>query len=154
MATSILLTVSSLIEQVEFIEGANIIDHGQESDEDRDMRTVILPVFAIWVEAQDPIVPSNVEPLACNVFPNTHSLCQRVTLYLKRVRPEHCLLHRFRTAARPHTFPSSFCQPANHHVGEWITLQENVLALCSCFSSCSSPLQINIRLKTLKVRGN
>jgi len=74
MATSILLTVSSLIEQVEFIEGANIIDHGQESDEDRDMRTVILPVFAIWVEAQDPIVPSNVEPLACNVFPNTHSL--------------------------------------------------------------------------------
>jgi len=114
VATSMALTVPSLIEQVEVIEGANISGHGQEFDEDRDMRALILPESAIWVEAQEPIAPSNVELLAFNVLPNAHSLRQRVTLYLERVRPEHHFLLQFRTAARLHNSPS----PGNRHVGE------------------------------------
>jgi len=138
------LTFSSLIEQVEFIKGANTSGHpGKESDEGRDIRVVVIfSVFAIWVEVYDPFVPSNAELLAFNVFPNAHSLCQRVTLYLERVSPEYCLRRRFRTAARPHNSPrptpthTPSCLPVdNHHVGTKKAMENS---LCKIYQASLS----------------
>lgn len=74
MAMNLVLAVAALVEKREFEERANVGAFGSERDEDGDISGVIFGVLAVGIEVYRPLVPSNRERLARDVFADSDSL--------------------------------------------------------------------------------
>ncbi|RDX62637.1 hypothetical protein CR513_59005, partial [Mucuna pruriens] len=103
---NLVLAVTTLVEQGEFEERANIGALGSECDEDGDISGVIFGVLAVGVKVYGPLVTSHRESLAGYVFSDADSLRQRVTLDNELVRTVHRLRHRPRTRPRRQDAPT------------------------------------------------
>jgi len=106
VAVHLVLAVAALVEQGEFEERANVGAFGSERDEDGDIGGVVFRILAVGIEVNRPLVPSDGESLAGDVFSDADSLGKRVTLDDELVRTVHRLRHRPRTRPRRQDAPT------------------------------------------------
>jgi len=106
VAVHLVLAVAALVEQGEFEERANVSSFGSEGDEDGDIGGVVFRILAVGIEVNRPLVASDGESFARDVFSDAYSLGKRVTLDHELVRTVHRLRHRPRTRPRRQDAPT------------------------------------------------
>lgn len=77
---NLMFALATLIHERQFEESSNIGALAGQCNENRDISGMILWILAVRVEVNRPLVASDREILAGNVFSNAHTFGQRVAL--------------------------------------------------------------------------
>lgn len=100
MAMNFMLPLSTLINKREFKKRSYIGSFTSQRDENGNIIGSILRILAVRIEVDRPLIPSDGEHIARNVFSHSHSLRKRIALDQELVRAVQCLRNRPRNRRR------------------------------------------------------
>lgn len=96
MAVNLVLALSTLIKQSQLEQSPNVCPFTRQSDENGNVRRIILRIFSVGVKVDSPLMTADGEIVTGNVFPDAHALGQRVPLDHESMRA----VNRLRDGAR------------------------------------------------------
>lgn len=94
MAMNFMFPLSTLINKREFKKRSYIGSFTSQRDENGNISRTIFRILAVRIEVDRPLITSDGEHVARNVFSHSHSLRKRVALDQELVRAVKCLRNR------------------------------------------------------------